>query len=410
MPVPTRSPHCPVALILGYAAGTQITLTLTNVISFRNLTDGASAFWYVRLTGTFGWIVAGVVVGWVLNPISPQPLYLAAATSAVLAAFALALPHTPPKGYGRPVSEVIGLPAVKMLSDRSFVVFAGVLVLCNMMNQFYTLFTSPYLHDLGVQLDLGAYGRLAPEVIMTLAQWCEISCMAATPWLLRRFGLKQLMFLGLGGLCCGTRCFYTANVPGIVAVGLPMHGWGYAFYGMLGAYFVDREAPQHLRAGAQSLVTFFGSGPAVLVGNLLAGNTVGVHRTDGVTNWSAVWLVPLIGYVVALVAFVVLFREPPERNEEKAGMAAKKHNKKHKRKPTEINRIHSLVLRLLLCFLCFFAAILFASFGARHVEVLQIQIDRRYRSRKRTPRHGLAVLRRPCAAVSADRGRAAHGR
>jgi nucleoside transporter len=299
------------ALMLGYAIGTQITLTLTTVISFRNLTDGAGVFWYVRLTGTFGWIVAGVVIGWWMNPISPQPLYLAAATSAALAAFALALPHTPPRGYGRPVREVIGLPAVKMFRDRSFVVFAGVLVLCNMMNQFYALFTAPYLHDLGVKLDLGSWGQLAPEVIMTLAQWCEIACMAATPWLLARFGLKRLMFLGLSGLVLRNTLLFTANVPGIVAVGLPMHGWGYAFYGMLGAYFVDREAPQHLRAGAQSLVTFLGSGPAVMAGNILAGNTVQAYRVGTVTNWSAVWIVPLAGYLVALVVFVFLFREPP---------------------------------------------------------------------------------------------------
>ena len=62
-------------------------------------------------------------------------------------------------------------------------------------------------------------------------------------------------------------------------------------------------------------VTFLGSGPAVLVGNLLAGNTVQQNRTDDVTNWPAVWIVPLTGYAVALVVFVVLFKEPPETGE-----------------------------------------------------------------------------------------------
>lgn len=301
------------ALTLGYAIGTQITLTLTNVISFRNLPDGDGVFWYVRLTGTFGWIVAGFVIGWALNPISPQPLYVAAVTSVALAAFAFVLPHTPPKGHERPVREVIGLPAVKMFGDRAFVVFAGVLLLCNMMNQFYGLFVPSYLSDLGVRLDLGALGVVAPEVIMTLAQWCEIGCMAATPFLLRRFGLKRLMILGLAGLVLRNAALYSANVPSVVALALPMHGWGYAFYGMLGAYFVDREAPPHLRAGAQSLVTFLGSGPAVMVGNVLASNTVQLNRTGDATDWNAVWLVPLIGYVVAFAVFVALFREPPEK-------------------------------------------------------------------------------------------------
>lgn len=298
-------------LVLGYAVGTQITLTLTVVISFRNLPDGG-AFWYVRLVGTFGWVVAGFVTGWALNPISPQPLYLSAVTSAALAAFALLLPHTPPKGHGRPVREVIGLPAVKMFRDRSFLVFALVLLLCNGLNQFYAQFVSPFLKDVGVELDLGRYGRLAPEVVMTLAQVCEIGCMAATPWLLRRFKLKHLMLLGLGGLLLRNWLLYVANVPAVVAVALPMHGWGYAFYGLLGSYFVDREAPPHLRAGAQSLITFLGSGPAVLLGNFLAGSVVQANRTDGVTNWDAVWLVPLVGYVAALALFALLFREPPE--------------------------------------------------------------------------------------------------
>ena len=302
------------ALILGYALGTQITIALSSVISFRNLPAGGT-FWYVRLVGTFGWIVAGVVVGWAMNPISPQPLYVAAATSAVLAVFALVLPHTPPKGYGRPVGEVIGLPAVKMFRDRSFVVYAGVLLMCNVMNQFYTLFVPSYLHDLGVTLDLGAWGRFAPEVVMTLAQWCEIACMAATPWLLRRVTLKRLMLIGLIGLILRNALLFSANVPGIVAVGLPMHGWGYAFYNLIGAYFVDREAPPHLRAGAQSLVVLLGSGPAVLAGNFLATNTVELYRTGIATDWPAVWVVPLVGYVVAFAAFALFFREPPDPGE-----------------------------------------------------------------------------------------------
>lgn len=308
-------------LMLAYAIGTQITLTLSTVISFRNLPAGNGVFWYVRLTGTFGWIVAGFVVGWCLEPVSPQPLYVAGATSALLALFAFALPHTPPKGYGRPVKEVIGLPAIRMFADRSFVVFALVLFVCNAMNQFYSLFVPPYLKELGVEWDWGRWGRWSPEVIMTLAQWCEIGCMAATPWLLRRLRLKSLMLLGLGGLVLRNTLLYTASVPGIVAVALPMHGWGYAFYSMLGAYLVDREAPQHLRAGAQSLVTFLASGPAVLIGNVVASQTVASYRHDGITQWPAVWLVPLVGYVAALLVFAGFFREPPPKKEPSVAMA-----------------------------------------------------------------------------------------
>jgi nucleoside transporter len=307
------------AVMMLYSVGCQITLTLTNVISFRNLHDTDGTFGYVRLVGTFGWVVGGVVVGWLMNPVSPDPLYLASAASVVLAGFALCLPHTPPKGYGRPVREVLGLPAFRMLANRSVVVFAVVLFVGNMMNQFYTLFAAPYLSDLGVRADLGRLGTWGPEVVMTLAQWCEIGCMAATPILMRRFGLKPLMVLGVAGWVLRNALLYLADVPLLVAVGLPMHGWSYAFVSIVGAQFVDRQAPDHLRAGTQALVTFLSSGPAVILGNYLASRVVQSHRVDTVTDWPAVWFAPLVVYLVVFVVFVALFREPPARRTPGAG-------------------------------------------------------------------------------------------
>lgn len=298
-------------MMLLYAVGCQITLTLTSVVSFRNLRDSEGSFGYVRLVGTFGWVVGGLVVGWALVPLSADPLFLASGASVVMVGFSLYLPHTPPKGYGRPVREVLGLPAVRMLRDRAVIVFAAVLFLGNLMNQFYTLFAAPYLQDLGVRATGGVLGKNGPEVVMTLAQWCEIACMAATPYLVKRLGIKRLMALGLAGWVVRNGLLYLGDVPLLVAIGLPMHGWSYAFFSMLGAMFVDREAPEHLRAGTQALVTFVASGPAVLAGNYLAGQVVTANRVDGVTDWNAVWLIPFVGYVVGFVAFVVFFREPP---------------------------------------------------------------------------------------------------
>jgi nucleoside transporter len=299
-------------IMIGVSLATQTTMILTNVVSFRNLTVTGN-YGYIRLVGTVGWALAGLLTGWVFRPISPEPLYVAAGTSAVMAVFSLYLPHTPPKGVGRSIGEVIGLPAVKLFRDRSFVVFALCLFFGNALNQFYGLFAPAYLADIGVKLDLGKYGTLGPEVVMTIAQYLEIFCMAAVPLLLPRVGLKPIMVMGLCGWALRGALLYLGNVPLVVAVAVPMHGWAFAFFGMMAMVFVDREAPQHLRAGGQALVAFLASGPAALLGNIVSSRVVLANRTDAGRDWGAIWLIPFVGYVVILVVFVLLFREPRQK-------------------------------------------------------------------------------------------------
>ena len=65
----------------------------------------------------------------------------------------------------------MGLPALKMFRDRPFVAFAVAAVLGNLMNQFYTLFALRQVAELGVP---------RPEAVMTLGQWSELACMAAS--------------------------------------------------------------------------------------------------------------------------------------------------------------------------------------------------------------------------------------
>jgi nucleoside transporter len=289
-------------LLLGYSILFMPTLPLTNVIALRNLAKPAETFGRVRLVGTFGWIVSGFAVAWLVNPVSPGPLYLTAGTAAVLGAASFALlPHTPPKGHGRSVGDIIGLPALRMFRDRAFVAYAASAVVVHVMNQFYTLFAARYLAESGVS---------RPEQWLTLAQWCEMACMAAVPWLVRGLGLGPVMFIGLVGWGVRNALLAYAPVPVAVWIGVPLHGLGYAWFTIVAALFVDREAPPHLRAAAQALVTFLGSGPAVLVGMYLAGAVAGFYQSAAGTDWTAVWLVPTLGYVAAVVIFVGLFREP----------------------------------------------------------------------------------------------------
>ncbi|HJZ54815.1 MAG TPA: hypothetical protein VKE74_07640, partial [Gemmataceae bacterium] len=74
--------------------------------------------------------------------------------------------------------------------------------------------------------------------------------------------------------------------------------------------------PPHLRASAQGIITFVSGGIGVWVGNIFAGRVVDRHRVGTAIDWHEVWQVPQVACLVLLVAFVVLFKPPPERKQE----------------------------------------------------------------------------------------------
>ena len=149
---------------------------------------------------------------------------------------------------------------------------------------------------------------------MTLAQWCEMACMAAIPFLVRWLGLGPVMFAGLIGWAARNAILAAGPDPAaVVWLGVPLHGLGYAWFSVVAAVFVDREAPPHLRASAQGIITFASSGAGVWAGNTFAGLVVDHHRAGTVIDWQPVWLVPLVGSAAALVVFAVFFRSPPDR-------------------------------------------------------------------------------------------------
>src|SRR5262249_22222473 len=113
-------------VLLLYALCYMPTLALSNSISFRQMHDPGREFPPIRVLGTIGWIVAGLVIGTTGLEATEKPLQLAAGGSVLLGLYCLALPHTPPvrkAGERVTVGTILGLDALKLLAERSFAVF-----------------------------------------------------------------------------------------------------------------------------------------------------------------------------------------------------------------------------------------------------------------------------------------------
>lgn len=292
------------AVMLVQSFAMQLGVTLSTVLALRNLSDPAGMFARVRLWGTVGWVVAGNVIAAFLVGVSAQPVYLAAAAAGLCGVYSFTLPATRPKGTGKTLAESFGVPALGLLRDRAFVVFLAVAGGASVVNQFYVVYAHRYFTDLGIP---------APERVMTLGQVVEVVCMFAMPLLNPRRWMKVLMLLGLGGWVLRMAAMASLSEGAAVGLAIPMHGWSYAFFSIVAATFIDREAPPMLRASAQGLVSFVTAGVGPLAGNLLAAAVVDDHRAGTTIDWQPVWVVPLVASAVLFAVFAAFFRPPPEK-------------------------------------------------------------------------------------------------
>ena len=96
------------AVLLAYSIACIIAITVGNAMAMRALANPHRTFGLVRLVGTLGWIVGCAALEAFCIPHSPDLFHFAAACHFALGLFAFWLPHTPPKGRGRPIREVIG--------------------------------------------------------------------------------------------------------------------------------------------------------------------------------------------------------------------------------------------------------------------------------------------------------------
>jgi nucleoside transporter len=295
-------------IIFGYMLCYFPTLALTNSISMHNLVSSQKQFPLIRVFGTIGWIVPGVIIsklGWD-NLI--QPFQMSAAASVVLGLYCFSLPHTPPPCAGQKVSirEILGLDALVLLKRPSFLTF----IFCS----FLICIPLAYYYQLAM-LYLETSGITEPAFKMTFGQMSEIFFMLVMPLFFARLGVKKMLMVGMLAWVVRYGLFALGapdRVAWMLLGGVILHGVCYDFFFVTGQIYTDSVAPPGIRAQAQGLLVFFTLGLGMMIGAKVAGmaETHFTHVVDGknVIDWQPLWAGPCIAACVILLLFSFLFR------------------------------------------------------------------------------------------------------
>jgi nucleoside transporter len=342
------------------------TLALTNTIAMKNMTNSEKQFPIVRVFGTAGWIVAGLSLSWLAFDANINMFKISASAAAALGIFSFMLPHTPPVKSDNKITagELLGLNALAMLKNRSYLIFMISSILICIPLAFYYQMTSRIVQLVGLPV-----GQT-----MSYGQMSEVLFMLVMPLFFARLGIKKMLFLGM--LCWVIRYALFAfgtpqQISWMIIIGIILHGICYDFFFVTGQIYTDRVAPEKLKGQAQGLLVLLTLGLGMFIGAQVASkveakytppvvaengmkiqdasskikalkdskstlegtelanaekeiSTLNKLQSDLATanikalNWKMIWGIPAAMALIVLVFFSIFFKEPQNTDDPKA--------------------------------------------------------------------------------------------
>jgi nucleoside transporter len=247
------------------------TLALTNTIAMKCMTNPEKEFPGIRVLGTIGWIAAGLSITGLGFDTSIGMFYLTVGAGVTLGLLSFALPNTPPTASG-PVSvrQIIGLDALVMLKNRSYLVFLLSSMLICIPLAFYYQITSRIVEMTGLPI-----GQT-----MSYGQMSEIFFMLVMPFFFVRLGVKWMLAVGMLAWVARYTLFAFGaadEVRWMIILGIVLHGVCYDFFFVTGQIYTDQAAPKQVRAQAQGLLVLFTLGLGMAIGAKVAGKIETQH-------------------------------------------------------------------------------------------------------------------------------------
>ncbi|MCE7862176.1 MAG: MFS transporter [Bacteroidetes bacterium CHB5] len=291
-------------IILVYSLLYMPTIALSNSIAFGQMTDPGKQFPWIRVFGTLGWIVAGVLISSLGLDKSAVTFKMAAIASLTLGLSSFILPNTPPKG--KTTESALGTEAFVLFKDKPYLIFFIAAILVCIPLSFYYGFANVFLNEVGMS-------NVAFK--MTFGQISEAVFILAIPFLFNQIGVKKMLLLGMTAWILRYVFFAYGNIDTstwMLYAGIILHGICYDFFFVTGYMYTEKKAGDKIKNAAQGLFTFATYGVGMVIGTRFSGFTADYYSMVGAFQWQSIWMVPAYIAVAVLIYFILFFKEKKE--------------------------------------------------------------------------------------------------
>ena len=311
-----REPHMFFWVMLLNSMFYMPTIALNNTVSyivleqkgFKIVTD----FPPIRVWGTVGFIAAMWIVdicGWKFNN---GQLFCSAASALVLGLYAFTMPVCPPAQSGKSSSFLssLGLDALVLFKKRQLFIFFLFAMFLGAALQITNAFGSSFLESFKLTYP-DSFGVTHPILLLSISQISETLFILTIPFFLQRFGIKQVMLISIFAWVFRFGLFAIGN-PGnglfLLVLSMIIYGMAFDFFNISGSLFVEKEAPQTIRASAQGLFMFMTNGVGAMAGGYCSGLVVDYFTINGVSNWTNIWFTFAAYALVIGILFPIVFK------------------------------------------------------------------------------------------------------
>lgn len=318
------------------------TIALSNSTAYAILAnngyDTVKSFPPIRTLGTVGFILAmwfvnfaGIVDGqFTLNfggyenfpsfQNGYEQFFASAVLGIVLMFYTFTLPNvqTTVSEGKKTLYQALGLEAFSLFKDKRMAIFFVFSMLLGVSLQITNGYANPFISGFKeIPEFANTWGANNANALISLSQISEALCILLIPFVLRRYGIKNVMLmamfawflrfvlLGLGDPGSGAWMFVLSMI---------VYGIAFDFFNVSGSLFVDAETDKSIRSSAQGVFMMMTNGFGATIGMLGAGAVVNhfVFSKDNpmekLAGWETSWYIFAAYALVVMILFAIVFK------------------------------------------------------------------------------------------------------